>query len=96
MAASREGRVRGYRLERRRLQVHWDRDSGRWFAFVLLACAVVCFNWRSPAGRRDTTAQPSGRDRPSSPYRTSTRAMRPPRVVTWTSPATTPGRSDQA
>jgi hypothetical protein len=27
----------------RRLQVRWDRDSGRWFAFVLLACAVVCF-----------------------------------------------------
>jgi hypothetical protein len=22
----------------------WDRDSGRWFAFVLVACAVVCFN----------------------------------------------------
>jgi hypothetical protein len=28
----------------RRLQVRWDRDSGRWFAFVLVACAVVCFN----------------------------------------------------
>jgi hypothetical protein len=28
----------------RRLAVRWDRDSGRWFAFVLLACAVVCFN----------------------------------------------------
>jgi IS5 family transposase len=28
----------------RRLGVRWDRDSGRWFAFVLLACAVVCFN----------------------------------------------------
>jgi hypothetical protein len=27
----------------RRLTVRWDRDSGRWFAFVLLACAVVCF-----------------------------------------------------
>jgi hypothetical protein len=27
----------------RRLAVRWDRDSGRWFAFVLLACAVVCF-----------------------------------------------------
>ncbi len=26
------------------LQVRWDRDAGRWFAFVLLACAVVCFN----------------------------------------------------
>jgi hypothetical protein len=24
--------------------MRWDRDSGRWFAFVLLACAVVCFN----------------------------------------------------
>jgi transposase len=29
----------------RRLQVRWDRDAGRWFAFVL-ACAVVCFNRR--------------------------------------------------
>jgi transposase len=28
----------------RRLQVRWDRDSGRWFAFVLVACAVVCCN----------------------------------------------------
>ena len=28
----------------RRLQVRWDRDAGRWFALVLLACAVVCFN----------------------------------------------------
>jgi transposase len=28
----------------RRLQVRWDRDSGRFFAFVLVACAVVCFN----------------------------------------------------
>jgi transposase len=28
----------------RRLGVRWDRDSGRWFAFVLLACAIVCFN----------------------------------------------------
>jgi hypothetical protein len=28
----------------RRLQLRRDRDSGRWFAFVLLACAVVCFN----------------------------------------------------
>jgi hypothetical protein len=26
------------------VQVRWDRDSGRWFAFVLVACAVVCFN----------------------------------------------------
>jgi hypothetical protein len=29
---------------RRRLEVRWDRDSGRWFAFVLVACAVVSFN----------------------------------------------------
>jgi hypothetical protein len=28
----------------RRLQWRWDRDAGRWFAFVLVACAVVCFN----------------------------------------------------
>jgi transposase len=28
----------------RRLQVRWDRGSGRCFAFVLLACALVCFN----------------------------------------------------
>jgi IS5 family transposase len=28
----------------RRLQVRWDRDSGRFFAFALLACALVCFN----------------------------------------------------
>jgi transposase len=28
----------------RRLAVRWDRDSGRFFAFVLLACALVCFN----------------------------------------------------
>jgi IS5 family transposase len=24
----------------------WDRGSGRWFAFVLLACALTCFNRR--------------------------------------------------
>jgi transposase len=28
----------------RRLGVRWDRDSGRWFAFVLLACSIVCFH----------------------------------------------------
>jgi transposase len=28
----------------RRLQVRWDRDSGRCFAFVLVACALTCFN----------------------------------------------------
>jgi transposase len=27
----------------RRLQVRWDRGSERWFAFVLLACALTCF-----------------------------------------------------
>jgi IS5 family transposase len=30
----------------RRLAIRWDRDSGRWFAFVLLACALTCFNRR--------------------------------------------------
>jgi hypothetical protein len=28
----------------RQLQVRWDQDSERWFGFVLVACAVVCFN----------------------------------------------------
>jgi IS5 family transposase len=50
-SSTRLGRHR-WRVERslswlscfRRLGVRWDRDSGRWFAFVLLACAVVCFN----------------------------------------------------
>jgi transposase len=28
----------------RRLQVRWDRDLGRFFAFVLTACAFACFN----------------------------------------------------
>ncbi len=28
----------------RRLQVRWDRDAGRWFAFVRVACALVCVN----------------------------------------------------
>jgi transposase len=28
----------------RRLTVRWDRGSERFFAFVLLACALVCFN----------------------------------------------------
>jgi transposase len=49
-SSTRLGRHR-WRVERslswlscfRRLQVRWDRDSGRWFAFVLLACALVCF-----------------------------------------------------
>jgi transposase len=30
----------------RRQQVRWDRGSQRWFAFVLVACALVCFNRR--------------------------------------------------
>jgi transposase len=50
-SSSRLGRQR-WRIERtlswlscfRRLAVRWDRDSGRWFAFVLLACALVGFN----------------------------------------------------
>jgi transposase len=50
-SSARLGRHR-WRVERslswlscwRRLQVRLDRDAGRWFAFVLLACAVVCFN----------------------------------------------------
>jgi IS5 family transposase len=47
-SSSRLGRHR--RIERtlswlscyRRLAVRWDRDSERWFGFVLLACALVC------------------------------------------------------
>jgi transposase len=50
-SSTRLGRHR-WRVERslswlscwRRLQVRWDRDSQRWFAFMLVACAVVCFN----------------------------------------------------
>jgi transposase len=50
-SSARLGRHR-WRVERalswlscyRRLGVRWDRDSERWFAFVLLACALVCFN----------------------------------------------------
>jgi IS5 family transposase len=50
-SSARLGRHR-WRVERslswlscfRRLEVRWDRDAGRWFALVLLACAVVCFN----------------------------------------------------
>jgi IS5 family transposase len=50
-SSTRLGRHR-WRIERalswlscwRRLGVRWDRDSGRWFALVLVACAVVCFN----------------------------------------------------
>jgi len=36
--------------------VRWDWNSGRWFAFVLLACAVVCFNRLLTRQERDTTA----------------------------------------
>jgi Transposase DDE domain len=51
-SSTRLGRHRWWKVERslswlscfRRLQVRWDRDAGRWFAFVLVACAVVCFN----------------------------------------------------
>jgi transposase len=50
-SSTRLGRHR-WRVERslswlscwRRLQVRWDRDSGRFFAFMLVACAVICFN----------------------------------------------------
>jgi transposase len=49
-SSTRLGRHR-WRVERalswlscyRRLQVRWDRDSERWFALVLLACALTCF-----------------------------------------------------
>jgi Transposase DDE domain len=46
-SSTRLGRHR-WRVERalscyRRLAIRWDRDSERWFAFVLLACALVCF-----------------------------------------------------
>jgi transposase len=39
----------------RRLQVRWDRGSERFFAFVLLACALVCFNRLGPAIRSETS-----------------------------------------
>jgi len=50
-SSTRLGRHR-WRVERalswlscsRRLQIRWDRGSERWFAFVLLACALICFN----------------------------------------------------
>jgi transposase len=55
-SSARLGRHR-WRVERalswlscwRRLGVRWDGDSERWFAFVLLACAVVCFKRLEPA-----------------------------------------------
>ena len=50
-SSTRLGRHR-WRVERalswlacyRRLAIRWDRGSERFFAFVLLACALVCFN----------------------------------------------------
>ena len=50
-SSTRLGRQR-WRIERtlswlscyRRLAVRWDRGSERWSAFVLLTCALVCFN----------------------------------------------------
>jgi transposase len=50
-SSTRLGRHR-WRVERalswlscyRRLAVRWDRSSERFFAFLLLACALVCFN----------------------------------------------------
>jgi transposase len=59
-SSQRLGRQR-WRVERalswlscyRRLQVRWDRGSQRWFAFVLLAWALVCFN-RRPQVKNDT------------------------------------------
>jgi len=50
-SSTRLGRHR-WRIERtlswlscyRRLGVRWDRGSERFFAFVLLACALVCLN----------------------------------------------------
>ena len=54
-SSTRLGRHR-WRIERtlswlscyRRLGVRWDRSSERWFAFVLLACALVCFKRLQP------------------------------------------------
>jgi transposase len=40
----------------RRLQVRWDRDAGRWFAFVLVACAVIRFNRLQPATSARTSS----------------------------------------
>jgi transposase len=48
----------------RRLQVRWDRGSGRFFAFVLVACALTCFNrlWSCGGGIVEATqdCRPSG------------------------------------
>jgi transposase len=50
-SSERLGRQR-WRVERslswlsnyRRLAIRWDRDAGRYFALVLLACALICCN----------------------------------------------------
>jgi transposase len=39
----------------RRLQVRWERDSVRFLAFVLLACALACFK-RALAGHNERHA----------------------------------------
>ena len=39
----------------RRLALRWDRGSERRFAFVLLACALVCVNRLGPAIRSETS-----------------------------------------
>jgi transposase len=39
----------------RRLQVRWDRGSERFFAFVLLACALVCCNRLEPGIRSESS-----------------------------------------
>jgi hypothetical protein len=64
-SSTRLGRHR-WRVERslswlscwRRLQVRWDRDAGRWFGLVLLACAVVCFNRLWSAEGSEAACQP--------------------------------------
>jgi IS5 family transposase len=40
----------------RRLQVRWDWDAGRWFAFALVACALVCFNRLISSLQSDTAS----------------------------------------
>ena len=49
-----------------------------------------------PCNSSPTETAPSCRERPSSPYRHQHASDAATRAVTWTSPATTPGRSDQA
>jgi transposase len=53
----------------RRLQVRWDRDSGRYFAFVLLACAVVGFNrlQRQGSDPRSSPTAPASASTPPTP-----------------------------